>query len=152
MNRLTKLTLISLVEIVYVVYMLRCFKTRYSLAHPLVKFNEEYLKHPIGKSSIPQSTICQFGHDGAIIIQNDLIDSAACILPLTESKMIDPEMGTRHRAALGITEETDAIVILISEEKSKISVAEDGKFVHVGLDEISLRKYLNDSMFISSGD
>ena len=58
-------------------------------------------------------------HDGAIIIQNDLIDSAACILPLTDSKMIDPEMGTRHRAALGITEETDAIVILISEEKSK---------------------------------
>ena len=91
-------------------------------------------------------------HDGAIIIQNDLIDSAACILPLTESKMIDPEMGTRHRAALGITEETDAIVILISEEKSQISVAEDGRFVHVGLDEISLRKYLNDSMFISSGD
>ena len=91
-------------------------------------------------------------HDGAIIIQNDLIDSAACILPLTESKMIDPEMGTRHRAALGITEETDAIVILISEEKSQITVAEDGRFVEIGLDEISLRKYLNDSMFISSGD
>ena len=66
--------------------------------------------------------------------------------------MIDPEMGTRHRAALGITEETDAIVILISEEKSQISVAEDGRFVEIGLDEISLRKYLNDSMFISSGD
>ena len=66
--------------------------------------------------------------------------------------MIDPEMGTRHRAALGITEETDAIVILISEEKSQISVAENCRFVHVGLDEISLRKYLNDSMFISSGD
>ena len=68
MNRLTNLTIISLLEIVYVVYMLRCFKTRYSLAHPLVKFNEEYLKHPIGKSTTPQSTICQFGHDGAIII------------------------------------------------------------------------------------
>ena len=66
--------------------------------------------------------------------------------------MIDPEMGTRHRAALGITEETDAIVILISEEKSQISVAEDGRFAEIGLDEISLRKYLNDSMFISSGD
>lgn len=68
MNRLTKLTLITLIEIVYVVYMLRCFKTRYSLAHPLVKFNDEYLKHPIGKTTTPQSTICQFGHDGAIII------------------------------------------------------------------------------------
>ena len=91
-------------------------------------------------------------HDGAVIIQNDIIDAAACILPLTESKMIDPEMGTRHRAALGISEETDAIVVLISEEKSKISVAEDGRFSHIGMDKIALQKYLNDRMFISSGD
>ena len=91
-------------------------------------------------------------HDGAVIIQNDLIDAAACILPLTESKMIDPDMGTRHRAALGISEETDAIVVLISEEKSKISVAEDGRFSHIGMDQIALQKYLNDRMFISSGD
>ena len=91
-------------------------------------------------------------HDGAVIIQNDIIDAAACILPLTESKMIDPEMGTRHRAALGISEETDAIVILISEEKARISVAEDGRFSHVGIDEVGLQKFLNDRMFISSGD
>jgi len=91
-------------------------------------------------------------HDGAVIIQNDLIDAAACILPLTESKMIDPDMGTRHRAALGISEETDAIVVLISEEKLKISVAEDGRFSHIGMDQISLQKYLNDRMFIASGD
>ena len=91
-------------------------------------------------------------HDGAVIIQNDIIDAAACILPLTESKMIDPDMGTRHRAALGISEETDAIVVLISEEKSKISVAEDGRFSHIGMDQIALQKYLNDRMFISSGD
>ena len=91
-------------------------------------------------------------HDGAVIIQNDIIDAAACILPLTESKMIDPEMGTRHRAALGISEETDAIVVLISEEKARISVAEDGRFSHIGMDEIGLQKFLNDRMFISSGD
>ena len=91
-------------------------------------------------------------HDGAVIIQNDLIDAAACILPLTESKMIDPDMGTRHRAALGISEETDAIVVLISEEKSKISVAEEGRFSHIGMDQIALQKYLNDRMFIASGD
>ena len=91
-------------------------------------------------------------HDGAVIIQNDLIDAAACILPLTDSKMIDPEMGTRHRAALGISEETDAIVVLVSEEKSKISVAEDGQFSHIGMDQIALQKYLNDRMFIASGD
>ena len=91
-------------------------------------------------------------HDGAIIIQNDIIDAAACILPLTESNMIDPKMGTRHRAALGISEETDAIVILVSEERAQISVAENGQFGHIGMDEISLTKYLNDRMFISSGD
>jgi len=91
-------------------------------------------------------------HDGAVIIQNDLIDAAACILPLTESKMIDPDMGTRHRAALGISEETDAIVVLISEEKLKISVAEDGRFSHIGMDQVALQKYLNDRMFIASGD
>ena len=91
-------------------------------------------------------------HDGAVIIQNDIIDAAACILPLTESKMIDPEMGTRHRAALGISEETDAIVVLISEEKARISVAEDGRFSHIGIDEVGLQKFLNDRMFISSGD
>jgi len=91
-------------------------------------------------------------HDGAVIIQNDLIDAAACILPLTDSKMIDPEMGTRHRAALGISEETDAIVVLVSEEKARISVAEDGRFVHIGMDEMDLRRYLNEKMFISSGD
>ena len=91
-------------------------------------------------------------HDGAVIIQNDIIDAAACILPLTENKMIDPEMGTRHRAALGISEETDAIVVLISEEKARISVAEDGRFSHIGIDEVGLQKFLNDKMFISSGD
>ena len=91
-------------------------------------------------------------HDGAVIIQNDIIDAAACILPLTESTMIDPDMGTRHRAALGISEETDAIVVLISEEKAQISVAEDGRFAHIGMDDIALRKYLNDRMFIASGD
>jgi diadenylate cyclase len=91
-------------------------------------------------------------HDGAVIIQNDIIDAATCILPLTESNMIDPEMGTRHRAALGISEETDAIVVLISEEKARISVVEDGRIAHISVDEIGLRKYLNDRMFIASGD
>ena len=91
-------------------------------------------------------------HDGAVIIQNEIIDAAACILPLTESTMIDPVMGTRHRAALGISEETDAIVVLISEERTQISVAENGRFAHINIDALALRKYLNDRMFIASGD
>tara|TARA_Y100000590_G_scaffold244948_1_gene275308 strand:+ start:670 stop:1068 length:399 start_codon:yes stop_codon:yes gene_type:complete len=64
----TTLISVTVIEIAYVVYMLRFFKTRYSLAHPLVKFNSEYLKHPIGKFENPQSTICDFGKDGALII------------------------------------------------------------------------------------
>ncbi len=91
-------------------------------------------------------------HDGAVIIQNDLIDTAACILPLTESKMVDSGMGTRHRAAIGISEETDAIVLIVSEETSKVSVAENGKFVKRNIKETTLEKFLNDKMFISSED
>ena len=91
-------------------------------------------------------------HDGAIILQNTLIEAAGCILPLTESQMILPDMGTRHRAALGITEESDAIVIIVSEERGTISTAEDGRFTNLDLDEMNLRKYLNDRLFISSGD
>ena len=65
---LPKLVIITLFEILYVVYMLRYFKTKYSLAHPLVKFNSEYLKHPIGFYESPQSMICVFGQQGAFII------------------------------------------------------------------------------------
>ena len=91
-------------------------------------------------------------HDGAVIVQNDIIDAAACILPLTESTMVDPGMGTRHRAALGISEETDSIVLVISEETTKISLAENGRFIKIGMDDMDLRRHLNESMFISSGD
>ncbi len=91
-------------------------------------------------------------HDGAVIMQNEIIESASCILPLTESTMVDPAMGTRHRAALGITEETDAIAIVISEENQRISVADNGRFVNIGMDEMELRRYLNEELFISSGD
>ena len=91
-------------------------------------------------------------HDGAVILQNTLLEAAGCILPLTESTMISPEMGTRHRAALGITEESDAVVVVVSEERGNISVAENGRFVHLDLDEMKLRRYLNERLFISSGD
>ena len=91
-------------------------------------------------------------HDGAVILQNTLIEAAGCILPLTESQMILPEMGTRHRAALGITEESDAIVVVISEERGTISTAENGRFTNLDIDEMKLRRYLNERLFISSGD
>ena len=91
-------------------------------------------------------------HDGAVILQNTLIEAAGCILPLTDSQMVSPEMGTRHRAALGITEESDALVVVISEERGTISIAENGRFTYLDIDEMELRRYLNDRLFISSGD
>jgi len=91
-------------------------------------------------------------HDGAAILQNTLMEAAGCILPLTESDMVNPDMGTRHRAALGLTEESDAIVIVVSEERGAIAAAENGRFVNLDMDEMSLRRYLNERLFISSGD
>lgn len=91
-------------------------------------------------------------HDGAVIIQNDILDAAGCILPLTESSMVDPEMGTRHRAALGISEETDAVVVVVSEEKQRVSMADNGRFIKVDMDEMELRRNLNQKLFLSSSD
>ena len=95
----------------------------------------------------PQSPL----HDGAVIIQNNIIEAAQCILPLTESDMVDPEMGTRHRAALGISEETDIIAIVVSEEKKRISVAVNGVF-QLNLDQFSLKRFLDENLFVSSGE
>jgi diadenylate cyclase len=66
-------------------------------------------------------------HDGAVIIQNDRITAAACFLPLSMNPVLSTQMGTRHRAAIGITEETDAIAVVVSEETGSISLAVAGK-------------------------
>ena len=68
-------------------------------------------------------------HDGAVIIAKNQIAAAACILPLADDKDIAKEVGTRHRAGLGISKESDAIAIIISEETGKISVAKDGTLI-----------------------
>ncbi len=80
-------------------------------------------------------------HDGAVIISNGRIATAGCFLPLTLDKKISKELGTRHRAALGITEETDAVVVVISEETGSISLALGGGIIR-DLDTISLRRNL----------
>ena len=65
-------------------------------------------------------------HDGAIIIRGNEILTAGCLLPLTNSKVSDKRLGTRHMSAIGISEETDALVIVVSEETGTISIAEEG--------------------------
>jgi diadenylate cyclase len=66
-------------------------------------------------------------HDGAVIIRGDIIVGAGCILPLSQAAMIDRSLGTRHRAALGLSEETDALVVVVSEETAMITVASNGR-------------------------
>ena len=66
-------------------------------------------------------------HDGAVVIRGDKIRAAGCILPLSRNENLAYTLGTRHRAALGITEESDAFVIVVSEESRQISVAEEGR-------------------------
>ena len=79
-------------------------------------------------------------HDGAVIIQGDRITAAACFLPLTTNPLLMTQLGTRHRAALGITEESDCLAIIISEETGKISVANFGEIeIDVPLETVEHR-------------
>ena len=66
-------------------------------------------------------------HDGAVIIQGQKIEAARCILPVSESRGLDPHLGLRHRAAVGLSERTDAFVVVTSEETGGIAVAENGR-------------------------
>ncbi|MCI8470003.1 MAG: TIGR00159 family protein [Clostridia bacterium] len=68
-------------------------------------------------------------HDGAVVISGNKIAAAACVLPLADDKDIAKELGTRHRAAIGISKESDSIVVVISEETGKMSVAKDGTLI-----------------------
>ncbi len=81
-------------------------------------------------------------HDGAVIIQDDRIAAAACFLPLTQSQKLSTELGTRHRAALGISEETDAVAIVVSEETGTISIAFNGEMIR-DLESKDLRNRLH---------
>lgn len=80
-------------------------------------------------------------HDGAVIIKNLRLAQAGAVLPLTANPRVDKALGTRHRAAIGITEETDAVVIVVSEERGSIGLCFGGNIAH-NLDAPSLRKAL----------
>src|SRR3954467_9354023 len=80
-------------------------------------------------------------HDGAVIVQDDRVAAAACFLPLTVNPRLSKELGSRHRAAIGLTEENDAIAIVVSEETGSISVVFDGQ-IERGLTADALRARL----------
>ncbi|MBM3751613.1 MAG: TIGR00159 family protein [Acidimicrobiia bacterium] len=82
-------------------------------------------------------------HDGAVIIQEDRVAAAACFLPLTISPSFDRELGTRHRAAIGVTEESDAVAVVVSEERGEVSLAVDGR-IERGLTPERLRARLQE--------
>lgn len=86
-------------------------------------------------------------HDGAVIIRDNRIASAGCLLPLSKNLELNRELGTRHRAALGITEVSDALAVVVSEETGRISYAINGK-INTGISEKELRRVLEDKFLI----
>ena len=88
-------------------------------------------------------------HDGAVIIRGNRIVAATCLLPLTENRNLSRELGTRHRAALGVTEQSDAIVVVVSEETGTISIARNGELMRY-LHGDDIREILSAALFAKS--
>ena len=80
-------------------------------------------------------------HDGAVIIRNNRVEAATCYLPLSDNNDINKELGTRHRAGIGVSEMSDSITVIVSEETGSIAVAKDGQ-IYRNLDAEALRKFL----------
>lgn len=89
-------------------------------------------------------------HDGGVIISGECIAAAACVFPLTQNDMLARNLGTRHRAAIGMTEETDTVVIVVSEETGVISIAYNGRLKR-GFDSAHLRRVLSTFLGRESG-
>ena len=90
-------------------------------------------------------------HDGAVVISENKIKAAACMLPLASDKDIARELGTRHRAAIGISKESDSIVVVVSEETGKVSIAKDGT-LFADLKEDAVKKILIKNMITPKVD
>lgn len=83
-------------------------------------------------------------HDGAVVIRGNQIFAAGCLLPLSGNRLIGQDLGTRHRAALGISEVSDSLTIIVSEETGVVSIARDGKLIRY-IDSKALRDILSDT-------
>ncbi len=90
-------------------------------------------------------------HDGAVIIEDNRIEAARCILPVSDSPRLEPHLGLRHRAAVGLTERTDAFVVITSEETGRISVAEHGR-IETDLSTEALRRRLTEALIQRIGE
>jgi len=88
-------------------------------------------------------------HDGAVVVRRHRIAAASCFLPLTLNPRLSRDLGTRHRAALGVTEDTDAVAVVISEESGLISVVQRGE-IKRGLDATKLRALISEAMDVSA--
>lgn len=107
-----------------------------------IKMNAEISSELLINIFIPNTPL----HDGAVIVQKDKIAASACYLPLSESAFISKELGTRHRAALGLSEVTDAITIVVSEETGAISITADGT-LHRNLTLIEFEELIRNFWF-----
>lgn len=112
-----------------------------------VEMNSEISPQLLVNIFVPKTPL----HDGAVIINNNKIAAAACILPLANGNDISKELGTRHRAAVGISKEYDAIAVVVSEESGKISIAKDGTLI-ADVKEEALKKILIKSIITNRLD
>lgn len=95
------------------------------LIHTGVMVNADISKELLLNIFVPDTPL----HDGAVIIKDNKIAAASCILPITDREDLDREFGTRHRAAIGLSEASDALIVIVSEETGKISLAMNGKII-----------------------
>ena len=102
-----------------------------------IPMNSEVSPQLLANIFVPKTPL----HDGAVVISNNKIAAAACVLPLADDKDIARELGTRHRAAVGVSKESDSIAVVVSEETGKISVAKDGTLI-ADVKEEALKKIL----------
>lgn len=99
--------------------------------------NAESSSQMVGNIFYPKSPL----HDGALVVRNGKLFAAGCILPLTSNPNLNTQLGTRHRAAIGMSEVSDAVVLVVSEETGKISLVQNGT-IERGYDQIRLREEL----------
>ena len=112
-----------------------------------IEINSEISPQLLVNIFVPKTPL----HDGAVIIRDNKISAAACILPLADGNDISKDLGTRHRAGVGISKETDAIAIIVSEESGKISIARDGTLI-ADVKEDALKKILIKSIITNRLD